>query len=91
MNTGTVSSTLAAPTFVTLGLTWAIANITNNLASTGTIVFGVGNTTLSVSTDSTLPPGYSVPIKNPGGIGVIAFGSTGGDATADIQLVAKRP
>ncbi len=90
MNTGTVSATLGSPTFVTLGLTWAIANITNNAGSTGTIVFGVGATTLSASTDSTIPPGVSVPIKNPSGIGVIAFGSTGGDATADIQLVAKR-
>ncbi len=92
MNSGTVSSTLTAPTLVAVNGTWATVQIINNAtAGGGTLVYAPGATTLAVANDSTLPPGYSAPLKIKSGIATIAMASSGGAVNADIQEVEPRP
>ncbi len=89
-NTGTVSTNAAAPTLVTLTLQPAIVIVKNNGSSTGTIIYGPNVAALDSTKDSTLEPGASAPVIVPSGVVTLAFASTGGAATADIQISQLR-
>ncbi len=90
MNTGTVSTNLAAPTIQAIPVGWSAVRVKNNTSSAATLVYQYGATTLSSTTDSTLEPGDAALIVIPAGVTSIAFGSAG-VATADIQEVKPRP
>ncbi len=90
MNTGTVSTNAAAPTFVTLTLQPAMVIVKNNGGSAGTLIYGPNVTVLDSTKDSTLEAGAAAPVIVPAGIGTLAFASTGGTASADVQISQLR-